>query len=115
MTAVGKGDELTNTENKQSGISINKKTVVLISILLVAIMAFAGILTQVLPRGMYETNPDGTIINGTYTQIEDKLPIWKIALAPILVFGTETALTGVGIILMILLMKLCVSFSGDCF
>ena len=94
---------LTNTENKQSGISINKKTVVLISILLVAIMAFAGILTQVLPRGMYETNPDGTIINGTYTQIEDKLPIWKIVLAPILVFGTETALTGVGIILMITL------------
>ena len=94
---------LTNTENKQSGISINKKTVVLISILLVAIMAFAGILTQVLPRGIYETNPDGTIINGTYTQIEDKLPIWKIVLAPILVFGTETALTGVGIILMITL------------
>lgn len=94
---------MTNTENKQSGISINKKTVVLISILLVAIMAFAGILTQVLPRGMYETNPDGTIINGTYTQIEDKLPIWKIVLAPILVFGTETALTGVGIILMITL------------
>lgn len=94
---------MTNTENKQSGISINKKTVVLICILLAAIMAFAGILTQVLPRGVYETNPDGTIINGTYTQIEDKLPIWKIILAPILVFGTDTALTGVGIILMITL------------
>ncbi len=66
-------------------------------------MAFAGILTQVLPRGVYETNPDGTIINGTYTQIEDRLPIWKIILAPILVFGTDTALTGVGIILMITL------------
>lgn len=56
-----------------------------------------------LPRGVYETNPDGTIINGTYTQIEDKLPIWKIILAPILVFGTDTALTGMGIILMITL------------
>lgn len=66
-------------------------------------MAFAGVLTQVLPRGVYETNPDGTIINGTYTQIEDKLPIWKIFLAPILVFGTDTALTGVGIILIITL------------
>lgn len=94
---------MTNTENKQSGISINKKTIVLICILLAAIMAFAGILTQVLPRGFYETNPDGTIINGTYTEIEDKLPIWKIILAPILVFGTDTALTGVGIILMITL------------
>ena len=94
---------LTNTENKQAGLSINKKTVVLICLLLAAIMAFAGVLTQVLPRGVYETNPDGTIINGTYTQIEDKLPIWKIFLAPILVFGTETALTGVGIILIITL------------
>ena len=94
---------LSTTENNQSGLSINKKTVALICILLVAIMAFAGVLTQVLPRGVYETNPDGTIINGTYTQIEDKLPIWKIALAPILVFGTETALTGVGIVLIITL------------
>ncbi len=94
---------LTNTENKQSGLSINKKTVILICVLLAAIMAFAGVLTQVLPRGVYEINPDGTIINGTYTQIEDKLPIWKIFLAPILVFGTDTALTGVGIILIITL------------
>ncbi len=94
---------LTNTETKQSGISINKKTIILICILLAAIMTFAGVLTQVLPRGVYETNPDGTIINGTYTQIEDKMPIWKIILAPILVFGTDTALTGVGIILMITL------------
>ncbi len=94
---------MTKNENKQAGLSINKKTIVLICILLAGIMAFAGVLTQVLPRGVYETNPDGTIINGTYTEIEDKLPIWKIILAPILVFGTDTALTGAGIILMITL------------
>ena len=94
---------LSNNENKNAGLSINKKTVVLICVLLAAVMAFAGILTQVLPRGVYETNADGTIINGTYTQIEEKLPIWKIFLAPILVFGTETALTGAGIILIITL------------
>ena len=94
---------LNNTETKQSGISINKKTIILICILLAAIMAFAGLLTQILPRGYYETNPDGSIINGTYTQIDEKMPIWKIILAPILVFSTDTALTGVGIILMITL------------
>lgn len=95
--------ELTKTENKQAGLKINKKTVILICILLAAVMAFAGVLTQVLPRGVYQTDADGAIINGTYTQIEDKLPIWKIFLAPILVFGSETALTGVGIILIITL------------
>ena len=94
---------LTETENKQAGLKINKKTVILICVLLAAIMAFAGVLTQVLPRGIYETDAEGAIINGTYTQIEDKLPVWKIFLAPILVFGSETALTGVGIILIITL------------
>lgn len=92
-----------NSENKQAGLKINSKTVIFICIILVAVMAFAGALTQLLPAGVYETTADGTIINGTYTQIDEKLPIWKIILAPILVFGTETALTGVGIILLITL------------
>ncbi len=97
----------TDTENKQSGLKIDKKTIVIICILLAAVMAFAGILTQVLPSGEYQTtvNADGkeVIIPNTYTEIEDKLPIWKILLAPILVFGTETALTGGLIIVLITL------------
>ncbi len=96
-------NELNQTEKKQEGLAINKKTVIMICVILAAVMAFAGVLTQVLPRGVYETDANGTIINGTYTEIEDKLPIWKIILSPILVFGTETALTGVGIILIITL------------
>lgn len=94
---------MNQTEKKQEGLAINKKTVIMICVILAAVMAFAGVLTQVLPRGVYETDANGTIINGTYTEIEDKLPIWKIILSPILVFGTETALTGVGIILIITL------------
>lgn len=97
----------TGTENKQAGLKIDKKTIVIICILLAAVMAFAGVLTQVLPTGEYQTtvNSDGkeTIIPGTYTQIDEKLPIWKIILAPILVFGTETALTGGLIIVLITL------------
>lgn len=97
----------TGTENKQAGLKIDKKTIVIICILLAAVMAFAGILTQVLPTGEYQTtvNSDGkeAIIPGTYTQIDEKLPIWKIILAPILVFGTETALTGGLIIVLITL------------
>lgn len=85
------------------GISLNKKTIVTICLLLVAIMAFAGVLTQVMPRGVYETDADGSIINGTYTPIEDKMPIWKIFLAPILVFGTSNAVTGLAIILFIVI------------
>lgn len=92
-----------NTAEKSIGISLNKKTLVTICLLLIAIMAFAGILTQVMPRGVYETDADGSIINGTYTRIEEKMPIWKIFLAPILVFGTSNAVTGLAIILFIVI------------
>ncbi len=92
-----------STENKQSGISLNKKTIALICILLVGIMAFAGVLTQIMPRGIYDLDENGSIINGTYREIEDKMPIWKIFLAPILLFGSETSLTGLAIILFIVI------------
>lgn len=92
-----------NTAEKSIGISLNKKTLVTICLLLIAIMAFAGILTQVMPRGVYETDADGSIINGTYTRIDEKMPIWKIFLAPILVFGTSNAVTGLAIILFIVI------------
>lgn len=97
----------TDTENKHSGLKIEKKTIIIICILLAAVMAFAGVLTQVLPTGQFDTtiNNDGKemIVEGTYKLIDEKLPIWKIILSPILVFGTETALTGAGIIVLITL------------
>ena len=93
----------TDSNNKQAGLKIDKKTILVICILLAAVMAFAGILTQVLPTGEYDTDIEGHIINGTYKHIEDKLPIWKIILSPILVFGTETAMTGGLIIVLITL------------
>lgn len=89
--------------DNSTGISLNKKTIITISLLLVAIMALAGVLTQVMPRGVYDTNPDGSIINGTYHRIDDKMPIYKIFLAPFLVFGTSNAVTGIAIILFIVI------------
>lgn len=89
--------------DNSTGISLNKKTIVTICLLLVAIMAFAGVLTQVMPRGIYQTDADGSIINGTYTPIDEKMPIWKIFLSPILVFGTDNAITGIAIILFIVI------------
>ena len=40
-----------SVENKELGISLDKKTVIAIITALVIIMAFVGVLTQVLPRG----------------------------------------------------------------
>ena len=68
--------DITSNEKVQSGITLNKKTVLLICILLAAIMAFAGVLTQVMPRGVYEYDEAGNIINGTYTPIDEKMNIY---------------------------------------
>lgn len=89
------------------GLQLNKKTMITLTIVLVAVLAFIGVLTQVMPRGEYAviTNASGheVIVDGTYTMLDEKMPIWKIVLSPILCFGSDQAITGLTIILMIVL------------
>ena len=93
-------------DNKDLGLTLNKKTVTAISLVLVAVLAVIGALTQILPRGEYEIAvEDGheVIVDGTYEELPDyKMPIWKIILSPILCFGSEQAATGIGIIAIII-------------
>ena len=95
------------TESKELGISLDKKTVIAIITALVVIMAFVGVLTQVLPRGEYDViveNGYEQIVDGTYKELNDyKMPIWKILLAPILCFTSSYAGTGILIIVMVVL------------
>ena len=161
MTEAVKQKKQTEGDSS-SGLQLNKKSIIGICILLVAIMAFAGVLTQVMPRGEYYVYPentykltDGTIvaipdaeakyevdkekslgfgeylalldsagvnikpvksvdddtatdvsgmvIDGTYHKINYKMPIWKIALSLVLLFGDENVTTGLAIILFIVL------------
>lgn len=94
-------------ENNSLGFSLNKKTMVAITCVLLAVLAFIGILTQVIPCGEYEIiTQDGheAIVDGTYTVLEDyKMPVWKIILSPILALGSSQATTGITIIVMIFL------------
>ena len=94
-----------SVENKELGISLDKKTVIAIITALVIIMAFVGVLTQVLPRGEYDViQKDGyeQIVDGTYKELSDyKMPVWKILLAPILCFTSSYAGTGILIIVMV--------------
>lgn len=92
----------------KSLISINKKTLLGIGALLVAIMIFAGILTQVIPTGVYDTDINGNIINGTYHEISREdvgYNFFRTFLAPVEVFinSTAEAMTGVIIILVIII------------
>ncbi len=93
-------------ENKDLGLQLNPKTMGIICVVLVAILILAGTLTQVLPRGQYDTVlKDGyeTVVDGTYHTVDEKMPIWKILLSPVLAFTSSDALTGVAIILIIVL------------
>ncbi len=86
------------------GLSINKKTVISILLVLTAVLVFVGILTQVVPRGEYTIDADGAIIDGTYEQIDDyKMPIWKIVASPVLAFTTDNASTGIAILAILIL------------
>ena len=90
-------------EVKNEGLNIDKKTIAGISILLVVILFVAGLLTQVLPRGQFELDENGSVIAGTYTPMNDyRMPIWKIAASPVLAFTTSNAVTGLAIIAIIM-------------
>ncbi len=95
-------------DNYTSGIKIEKKTIIGITVLLFAIMIFAGILTQVVPTGVYHTDSSGAIINGTYHEIDREevgYSFWRVFLSPVetFIYATGDALTGVAIILVIVL------------
>ena len=95
-------------KENESIISINKKTLLGIGGLLFAIMIFAGILTQVIPTGAYETDASGNIISGTYAEISREsvgYDFWRIFISPIEMFinSTAEAMTGIVIILVIII------------
>ncbi|MBE6800554.1 MAG: YfcC family protein [Ruminococcaceae bacterium] len=96
-----------SNKNDSLGLSLNKKTMATISLVLMVILAFIGVLTQTLPRGEYQIiNQDGheAIVDGTYEVLEDyKMPIWKIILSPILCLASSYAGTGIAIIAIIVL------------
>lgn len=105
-----------NTENKKKknsskkknvALQINKKTLISITVLLVGIMLFAGLLTQIIPTGVYNTRDDGSIIDGTYHEItkeEADYSFWRVFIAPIetFIFSTSDAVTGLAIIVFII-------------
>ncbi len=98
---------MSNQNNDSLGLSLNKKTMATISLVLVLMLAFIGLLTQTLPRGEYDIiSHDGheCIVDGTYHELPDyKMPVWKIILSPILCLASSYAGAGVAIILIIVL------------
>lgn len=97
-----------NAQNGQ-GLKLDKKTVLFITSIILAIMVLVGVLTQVVPRGEYLKDENGSIIavdengNSTYHELDFRLPFYKTFTAPIEVFTSSDAMTGVAILLFIIL------------
>ncbi|MCH5199028.1 MAG: YfcC family protein [Oscillospiraceae bacterium] len=108
---------MNSREEKKSrdGIHIDKKTIIGITALLLAVWIAAGALTHIIPRGEYSTFIDSEsgkaaiTTESEYSSLEDyTMPIWKIIAAPVMVFvdseTRDTGLTGMLIIAFIVLM-----------
>ena len=103
------------SEKQKDGLQIDKKTIISITAILLAVWILAGVLTHVVPRGEYstvtdpETGKTSITTESVYAPLEDyKMPIWKIVAAPVMVFveseTRDTGMTGVLIIAFIVLM-----------
>ncbi len=107
---------MTEIETKKSdGLHIDKKTIISITAILLVVYILAGVLTQILPRGEYNTFIDESTgkasitTESEYSSLEDyTMPLWKIAAAPVMVFvdsaTRDTGFTGLLIIAFIVLM-----------
>lgn len=102
-------------KKKSDGLHIDKKTIISITAILFAVYIFAGVLTQVMPRGEYNTFVDentgkaSITTESEYAPLDDyTMPLWKIIAAPVMVFvdgeTRDTGMTGLLIIAFIVLM-----------
>ena len=94
-------------KNKEKSFSsINTKSFLVVVILLVAIIAVSGIISNFIPQGSYERDEDGIIVDGTYVKGETKgLAFWRIITAPFRVFASDDALTIIMISVFLLIMS----------
>lgn len=97
------------SNNSSGNLKIGTKSFLSTVAILIALMIFAGFLTQILPQGSYERvlNDNGyeIVVEGSYTLAEnaEKLPVWRWFTAPFELFGDSQSLTAIVIIVFIIL------------
>lgn len=96
-----------NVKNKEKAFSsINIKSFVLVTVILVAILFAVGVITNFIPQGAFQYNENGEIIPGTYAQGQVQgIAFWRVLTAPVRVFFGPDALTIIMISLFLLIMS----------
>ena len=93
-------------EKEKSFSSINLRSFLMVSGLLILILALAGVLSNFITQGSYHYTEDGKIIPGTYVATEIRgIAFWRVITAPFRVFASEDALTIIMISVFLLVMS----------
>ena len=86
--------------------SINFRSFLMVSGLLISILALVGILSNFIVQGTYSYTESGEIILGTYVAGEVKgIAFWRVITAPFRVFASEDSLTIIMISIFLLVMS----------
>lgn len=96
-----------NPSHKEKAFSsINRRSFITVVSLLVAVLILSGVLSYIIPRGSYEYDAEGMIIDGTFVSTGvDGIAFWRVLTAPVRVFASEDALTIIMISVFLLVMS----------
>ena len=86
-------------------MSLNKKSFISATVILLCLMIATYILTFLLPAGLYdraETDVGSVVVAGTYHSVSGGIPFWKWIASPVLVLAAEGGSTIIAIILFLL-------------
>lgn len=95
-------------EQKQAGLSIGKRTILLSVFFMFLIMVVTLVLTMVVPGGEFARTVDAEgheiiDVHAGFTEVQGGIPFWKWLLSPFLVLGATGSGTLIAIILFLLL------------
>ena len=96
-----------NTSNKEKAFSsISRRSFITVVSLLLAVLLLSGALSYVIPRGSYQYDENGLIIDGTFQKEEvDGIAFWRVITAPVRVFASSDSLTIIMISIFLLVMS----------
>ena len=98
--------EKTQKKENKAFATINLKSFLTVTGLLLAILIFAGALSYFVPQGNYKYNEYGSIIPNTYVAGEVQgIAVWRVLTAPLRVFFGPDAVTIIMICIFLLIMS----------
>ena len=102
-------------KKKKALIDISKKTFIQVTALLLGLLVIAVALTYIIPAGSFGTRADGSVDYSVYNAAQGAkgIPLWKGALAPVLVFFSGDGLTLIMLSLFLLVISSAFQVMND--